>query len=154
MFSAIVMINHRRSLSQRLEARRFCGPYSWQPSAPGKGRGFYSGRDELAFDEAGSTLRLRLSYAYDCLPAWHSLRRVNAYHCNPYGDGDMIKPVVARLPRGRGFLAGWTMGAGMCGALDSTVYQDEADAAQAAHAMAESDAERECDAFDSLEEAA
>ncbi len=34
-----------------------------------------------------------------------------------YGDGETIRGIVARLPKNRGFIAGWTMGEGMASGL-------------------------------------
>lgn len=141
LFPEIIIHDYTRPMGDRRQARKFCGPYRWQPTAPGKGRGFYSSQsDALKMDRAGSTLDLRLESANDHLSG-SRLSFTDGYFCDLDGDGDTLQPVIARLPRGRGFLAGWTMGAGMCGSLDSTVYDEEADAAFAAHRLAESDAE-------------
>lgn len=128
---------HKPSLRERLEMRKTCGPYQWTPTTPGKGRGFYSSsRNQLEMGDA--TFRLRLELANDHLRG--RLARTNGYYCDLDGD-TTLTPVIARLPHGRGFLAGWTMGAGTCGALDAYVYSDVRDAAGAAHQMAENDAE-------------
>lgn len=58
-----------------------------------------------------------------------------------YGTGEKIRGVVFRLPHGRGFLAGWSMGEGMASAVDGYVWEDEQAAARAADDMAESAAE-------------
>lgn len=62
-----------------------------------------------------------------------------------FGDSETMRGVVWRLPHGRGFLAGWSMGEGMATSLDAHVYATEADAAHGANGLAESaaDAERE-----------
>ncbi len=65
----------------------------------------------------------------------------DGYSPDEYGDGDALRPVVLRLPRGRGFLAGWSMGPGMAATVGYTVYQDETEAARAADAEAEAVAE-------------
>lgn len=54
-----------------------------------------------------------------------------------------IRGIVFRLPRSRGFLAGWSMGKGMCGDISRRVYRTEREAARAANREAESVAERE-----------
>ena len=141
VFQEIITHAWRRPLRHRLESRKFCGPYRWRPAKPGTGRGFYSSSESaLVMDREGSPLGLRLKWANDHLS--HSrLSAVRGYCCDLDGAGDTLKPIVARLPRGRGFLAGWTMGKGMCGALDAYVWPDATEAARAAHGMAESDAE-------------
>ena len=50
---------------------------------------------------------------------------------------EKIRGFVIRLNHGRGFLAGWSMGEGMCAELDSYIYDDEDAAAYAADSMAE-----------------
>lgn len=140
MFKDIVMINYSRPLAERKKSRRHVGPYRWNPTAPGKGRGFYCGNDETEMDSHGSTIRLRLAMANDHLQHFR-LSYTRGYFCDQEGDGETLKPIIAILPRSRGFLAGWSMGAGMCAALDSYIWPTAQDAARAAHDMAERDAE-------------
>ncbi len=64
-------------------------------------------------------------------------------YCADDYQGATLEPIIARLPSGRGFLAGWTMGANMCGTLEPEVYPDAESAASAAHDAAEYAAERE-----------
>lgn len=143
MFAEIVLINFRRSLAARRDARKSCGPYRWTPAKPGAGRGFYqASTGGLRMDPAGSSFSLRLEWANDILPAGSRLRFVNGYFCDEFEDCTMV-PIVARLPRSRGFLAGWTMGAGMCASLDATIWETAEEAASAAHDEAERAAERE-----------
>jgi len=142
MFKEIVLVDYRRPLAERAKARKSTGPYRWRPSQPGKGRGFYQASNSLSMDRAGSSFDLRLEPAGDHLRG-SRLAYINGYFCDPYGDGDTLQPIIARLPSGRGFLAGWTMGAGMCASLDAYIWETEEEAARAAHDMAESDAERE-----------
>lgn len=47
-------------------------------------------------------------------------------------DCDTVQPIIARLPKSRGFLAGYTLGEGMASGLSGDVYTDEADAVGAA----------------------
>lgn len=144
MFTEIKMIAYDRPLSQRVQSRRICGPYSWRPTkAPNVGRGFYQAGDGLACDPRGSTFDLRLEPANEHLPSYSRAGRILGYWCDQEGYGDTYKPIIARLPRGRGFLAGWTMGEGMCAALDSHIWPDAREAALAAHDLAETDAEHE-----------
>jgi hypothetical protein len=64
MFRCITLIDYARPLAERHASRRHAGPYRWTPTPPGGGRAFYvSTTDETAFDEAGSSFRLRLSVA-------------------------------------------------------------------------------------------
>lgn len=152
MFREIVMIDYGRPLAARLASRKYCGPYRWTPAAPGKGRGFYSGTSALDMDARGSGFRLRIEDAND-----HTRDRrnqVRGYYCDP-DCIDTLQPIIARLPRGRGFLAGWTMGAGMCASIEGYVYPDAESAASAAHDVAEYAAEREREyQEEGLEEAA
>lgn len=138
----IYIHNFRRPLRERLKSRQHVGPYMWKPATPGCGRGFYISQHLLSCDENGSTFDLRLSLANDHLPSYYRLARINGYYCDRDGNGDTLKPIVARLPHNRGFLAGWYMGLGMCASVDGKVYQDAESAAFAAHSMAEYDAEK------------
>lgn len=140
MFTEITMINYTRPPAERAKARKFCGPYKWRPSQPGKGRGFYQSSQYLEMDGPGSSFALRLDYANTHAPGY-SYSRPTGYFCDQHGD-DKLTPIIARLPRGRGFLAGWTMGRGMCAALAPDIYHDIEDAALAAYNEAENDAER------------
>ena len=131
--------NFRKPLRQRFNDRQYVGPYYWSPSEPHKGRGFYQASKGLYCDEAGSTFDLRLELANDHLGhGRHSY--VRGYYCDE-GCSDTLRPIIARLPHGRGFLAGWTMGAGMCAAIERAVYPDAESAAYAAHSLAEYEAE-------------
>ena len=72
-------------------------------------------------------------------------RRITGYYADEFGDATLI-PIVARLPRGRGWLAGYRADgdAGNYLVLDyADRYTDRADASNAAHQLAESAAERE-----------
>lgn len=152
MFREIVMINYGRPLSDRLASRKYCGPYRWTPAASGKGRGFYSGSSALDMDSHGSSFRLRIENANDHIRDRRN--QISGYYCDS-DCIDTLQPIIARLPRGRGFLAGWTMGAGMCASLEGDIYPDEESAASAAHCVAEYAAEREREyQEEELEEAA
>lgn len=61
------------------------------------------------------------------------------------GDGDTIRGLVMSLPHARGFLAGWTMGIGMCSEIDYHIYDDQIDAARAADKIAKHVAEESQD---------
>ena len=138
-FHNIVMLDYARPLSARLEARKHAGPYHWTPTKPGTGRAFYQAQDGLFCDPRGSTFDLRLDYA---TTHWSSWRTPASYHCEMEGD-TVLTPIVARLPRGRGFLAGWTMGRGMCAELDGTIHETIEEAARMAHEEARIAAERQ-----------
>lgn len=57
---------------------------------------------------------------------------------------DKFRGVVIRLPHGR-YLAGWSMGEGMCCSIDADIYDDEQEAADAADSLAEDAADNERD---------
>ena len=142
MFHEITMIEYARPLAKRLEARKFTGPYKWRPTnAPCEGRGFYQASSGLRMDPRGSTFDLRLEDANDHLRGAR-LAMINGYYCDDF-QSDTLQPIIARLPHGRGFLAGWTMGAGMCASLETYVWESAEEAARAAHDEAERAAERE-----------
>lgn len=75
-----------------------------------------------------------------------SIRHQGWYCGDDEVQDDTMRGFVARLPRGRGYIIGWSMGAEMCAVLDySYVYDSERGAAYAADSMAEHAAERESD---------
>jgi hypothetical protein len=125
------------SLRQRAESRKpgraMCGDYYHAPTPDGaKGRGFY-----LTSSDA---LGLRWQWADECEGA-----RIR--HTGWFCDDDQcekIRGIVMRLPRGRGFLAGWSMGEGMASTVDySPIFDNAADAAACADSMAENAADNE-----------
>lgn len=128
------------SLKERASMRKVCGPYQWTPSEPGKGRGFYQSSKGLEMGD--STFKLRLESVNDHLSD-SRLKYVDGYYCDPEYDGDTLQPIIARLNHDRGFLAGWTMGKGMCASLNANVYATAEEAARAAHYVAEMDAEND-----------
>lgn len=134
MFSEIIIHNMDRPVTQRVNSRRVVGSYRWRPSAPGAGRGFYTGDDGQCGD---STFRLRITDAND-----HIRNDTIGYYCDEFGD-QTLKPIVLALPHGRGWLAGWTMGPNMCASMAPDIHDTPECAARAAHSMAESDAEAE-----------
>ncbi len=150
MFNEIVMIDYKRPLRERAKNRKVCGPYRWRPANPNTGRGFYQSSNGLFMDPRGSSLDLRLEDANDHLKGLR-LGYIDGYYTDDF-QCDTLQPIIARLPHGRGFLAGWTMGRGMCASLDNTIYETEQDAAHAAHSMAEHDAEAERERNDTEDE--
>ena len=124
------------TLRQRLQDRRSgcTGDYYHAPTPNNReGRGFY-----LTAREACG---LRYTYADEVSG---SGIRHSGWFTDRDGMGETIRGIVLRLPRGRGFLAGWTMGEGMASSVDySPVFDNETDAALCADSMAENAAERE-----------
>ena len=149
MFNEIILHDYSKPLATR--TRKYTGPYRWKPSEPGKGRGFYMDSKRMICAPHGSGFDLRLEDANDLLPSHSRLSRINGYYINRYQD-ESLKPIVARLPHGRGFLAGWTMGQGMASSLDSYIWKDAEEAARAAHDLAESDADEMFEAEEDAEE--
>lgn len=115
-----------------------CGPYMFtrQPTRTGRCEGFggYLGHGEI---NDGSMVRLRIALAGDVVRLEHT-----GWYCDQFQDQTMCG-IVARLPRSRGFLAGWTMGVGMCCSFDGRVHETIEEAARAADEEARIGAERE-----------
>lgn len=125
----------RGTVAARIErhTKPATGPYyhAPKPASRGNGLAFY-----LASDFAPG---LRWQWADDvCRSISHT-----GWFTDEFGDSETIRGIVCRLPKSRGFLAGWSMGEGMASELDATVYDDEEDAARAADSMAESAAEHQ-----------
>ncbi len=127
---------HVPTLKERAIMRKSCGPYHWKPTVPGQGRGFYQSSRGLMVGDA--TFDLRLELANDHLSG--RLHYTNGYYIDSFQDTSAV-PIVARLPHGRGFLPGYTLGRGMCAAIEADIYADIEDAARAAHQVAERIAE-------------
>ena len=128
------------TLAQRFARRReprLTGDYFYNaPPMAGTGSGGYLNQREHAGD---GMPRLRLRWAEEVLTLRHS---------GWYTDEDcsgVMRGIIARLPRGRGFLAGWSMGANMATYLDPHIWADEREAARAADQCAEYAAEKERD---------
>jgi len=102
--------------------------------------------DSVGFD-------LRYCHANEVLTG-SNLSSITSYACDEFDD-QYIEPIVVRLPSSRGFLAGWSMGAGMLASVDHDLYEDAGLAAYAAHSAAEYAAEREYAAYiDDMDEQA
>ena len=130
----------RGPLSKRLaeykqtHGKHTCGPYyRTEPSPNPHGAFFY-----LDSDFAPG---LRWEWA-DEVSGAHI--RHDGWFCDAFQD-QTIRGFVMRLPRGRGFLAGWSMGEHMATNLDYTIWDDEVAAARDADRMAERAAEDERD---------
>lgn len=124
------------NLRKRLERaiNRCTGDYSHapRPEQAGKGGGFY-------LESAGMPgLRWAWADAVDGARVDHK-----GWFTNDHHDGDTIRGLIFRLPRSRGFLAGWSMGESMASSVDCDVYETEIEAARAADDMAERAAESE-----------
>lgn len=127
-------------LRERLESRRYGSPYIQTSTAPGGERGFYLEGQRLACARYGSPFDLRLAYVKN---RWGD---PTAFYTDPDGAFDPMKAITARLPHSRGFLAGWTLGEGMCATLDTdTIHDTIEEAERAAVSMTEHAAEREAE---------
>ena len=100
----------------RARKRSMCGPSYRSPTPNSRtGWGFYEGSNDL-----------------------FSLREETRGKTYRWSDHwDAIEAIVYRLPKGRGFLAGHTMGEGMSAGVDSGVFTDLADAVARANDEAE-----------------
>lgn len=108
-----------------------CGPYYHAPKPGGrKGDSFYL--------ESDGGISLRWQWADEVVRLNHT-----GWYSDEFGDSEKIRGLVFRLPRSRGFLAGWSMGEGMASALECDIYETEREAALAADSLAENVAERE-----------
>lgn len=156
--TTITLHDFSRPLADRARSRKYCGPCQWLAAGAHAGDRttgivFYAecearGSDCIEMARHGSRARLRLEWANDVLPSYYRITNRVGYYCDaadecgtPDADGDTYQPIVARLPRGRGYLAGYTMGAGMAGCLERDIWQTIEDAALAAHDAAERAAE-------------
>lgn len=120
-----------RRAADRKPGRPMCGDSYHAPTPGAKGRGFYLGPDALG---------LRWQWADETEGA---RIRHTGWLCDDDGS-QTIRGIVLRLPKGRGFLAGWSMGEDMASSVDySPIFDNAADAAQCADSMAESAAESE-----------
>jgi hypothetical protein len=132
-----------RRAADRKPGRAMCGDYYHAPTPGAKGRGFYLGSDALG-------LRWQWADETEGAGIGHT-----GWFCDDI-ESETIRGIVLRLPRGRGFLAGWSMGKDMASSVDySPIFDNAADAAACADSMAESAAEneRECECIDALRDA-
>ena len=123
----------RGTMAERLKhaKNRVCGPYYHAPKTGNTGQSFYLDSDFMP--------GLRWNYADEV----NSDIRHTGWFTDEYGDFDKIRGIVFRLPKNRGFLAGWTMGVGMASCVDYDIFQDIEECAECADSMAENAAERE-----------
>lgn len=107
------------------------GPYYHTPTPNSKGVSFHL--------ESDFAPKLRWKWADDVCSLGHT-----GWFTNCEGEGQTIRGIVMRLPQGRGFLAGWSMGEKWASFLDTSfVYEDEQSAARTADSLAEHCAEEE-----------
>jgi len=107
----------------------------------------YLNRTESELAE-GTAVRLRVELAQDVLCQDPGMRRsrlagVIGYYTDDDCQDELMQPIVVRLPRRRGFLAGYTLGGGMSTCVQLYLFDDIVDAVRAAHDMAEYNAEEE-----------
>ena len=132
--------------ARRIERRRnpSTGPYYHAPRPitrqhQQEGRGFY-------LDGHGGAPGLRWCWCDEVPADWVCDVDPKIDHegwfTDEFGD-EKFRGLVFKLPRNRGFLAGWSMGEGMASEVDATVYCVASDAAYAADSMAEAAAERQ-----------
>jgi len=120
-----------------------CGPYyhAPRPEQAGKGTGFY-----LA--DSSAPFHLRWQY---CDKVEGVRIRHTGWFADDYQD-DKFRGLVFTLPKGRGFLAGWTMGEGMSSFVERDIYETAEDAAYAADSLAEDAAEDERESREKMEQ--
>lgn len=110
---------------------RLCGPYYFNAPCPNSSSVvFYLG--DMG---EGSPVDLPWSWCDEIPSEWRDYSRRAVTHSGWYSDdlsSETIRGVVFKLPKGRGFLAGWSMGVGMSSELSKTEVFDSADCA--AHA--------------------
>lgn len=118
--------SHRKAVYVKRHDRSLCGPYYVSPTPNSKSReiGFYARDDAGTLMMGDGGIALRISYT-------------GAEYSTPEGDTTFYG-IVARLPKSRGFLAGWTMGPGMASSLDCKSFDSLHDAQTAADCLTES----------------
>lgn len=118
---------------QRLDRYKFTGGYQLQ-LVPGKNSmSFYLDSDFMP------GLRWKWCDAVEGVRIDHT-----GWFNDDFGNsGNKTRGLVMRLPHGRGFLAGWSLGKGMASAAQYYVFTEEDDAAREANRLAESIAEDE-----------
>lgn len=113
--------------------KRVCAAYYLNKPAPNQGGAFF-------YLESDFMPGLRWQWADKV----EGVRiRHEGWYADPDMGGDTIRGIVFRLPHGRGFLAGHSMGEGMATTIATVVYAEESSAAYAADRMAERAAEIE-----------
>lgn len=125
----------RGSFGKRIAAMRrpVCGPYYHAPKPNQReGSSFYLASDFMP--------GLRWQWCDEVVP----IIGHTGWFTDEYGDGEKVRGLVFRLPHGRGFLIGWSMGEGMCGEVSTSfIYPNAHIAAHAANNWADKVAERQ-----------
>lgn len=114
---------------------RTSGPYYTAPKTGADGKSFYLNSDFMP--------GLR----------WEWADEIDGVRIGHYGwftdddgtNGEAIRGLVMRLPKSRGFIAGWSMGEHMASSVEYAVWDNEANAARHADRLAEIAAEHERD---------
>lgn len=137
-FPQVIAIMPSGTLAKRLaefkvnHGKRVCGPYYRTKPAPNQtGMSFYLESDFMP------AMRWEWADEVDGSPIDH-----HGWYSDEFGDAEKIRGIVMRLPSGRGFLAGWSMGESMASGLEYEIYEDVIDAVRAADGLAESTAEQ------------
>ncbi len=144
MFKRIVLWDLSKPVRKRHS--KLCGPYYFEPGKPvcgvHPGIGGYLCRRFGTYElREGSNTRLRIEFARDILKGTRQADTIGYY--TDESQSETMKPVIARLPRSRGFLAGWTLGENMSTSFDGHIWDDIESAAYGAYSEAEQAAERE-----------
>lgn len=138
-FPRYVALLPRGTVAQRLAryVDPVTGPYyhAPRPLGPHAGKGFY----------------LNDSTSPDFRWEWcDGVPGANIGHTGWFLDDfyeEKVRGLVVRLPHGKGFLAGWSMGEGMASAIGYTIYESAVDAAYNADRDARSVAEENCEDY-------
>lgn len=139
----IILRDFARPIRERHS--KHVGPYYFGPlqSPPKRSEGWASYEKFCKCEKSGetnTTFRLRIKYA-DIYLRDHRLGSIQGYWVTDDCD-ESIVPVVLLLPKGRGYLSGWSMGDGMCCGVEPELYSDPQEAAIMAHQEAERVADR------------
>ena len=132
-----VVHNFTHTPADRYKQRQRVGPYvCTRPNACLDSRMMYQANDMQTGD---GPIRLRLQWCDDIINVPY-----RGYFVDDNQD-ETYRGVVARLPASRGFLAGFSMGAGMIMRLDTDLFDDIESAAHCADSMADNAAQIERD---------
>ena len=133
-----IVHNFNRPLAERLRSRKNVGPYNCtRRDSSADSIGMYMGSGMCMGD---GPLSLRLEWAHDVEGVSH--RNISrGWYTDDFQT--VVCGIVARLPRSRGFLAGYAYGENMTMCIETEVYDCEVSAAYAADSIAERHAEGE-----------
>ena len=125
-----IIHNLNKPVLERVKSRKVVGPYIVTPSDSTHDVFFY-------LDSDFSPLN-RWQWADEIVRLNH-----NGWYTDEFCDSDVIRGIVFRLPHGRGFLAGWSMGDSMATIAERYIYSEETSAAFTADSIAQYAAEKE-----------